>query len=153
MLCQFGKYPLETTQSQVPIFETGWNNKENDSCNQTFEVSLPVSVDVETAMRCTVSSELVVEVFSWVLKNWEVLFTLFLLAGKQPDYAQSLREHHSMISIIGKMRKLDTASALVDEMRERRFEYHIEVLNRYRDMTGSPHEAEMVGKEMSKRVV
>ncbi|MBA0832882.1 hypothetical protein Goarm_017238 [Gossypium armourianum] len=77
-------------------------------------------VDVETAMGCKVSSELVAEVFSWVLKDWEVLFTLFLLAGKQPDYAQSLREHHSMIAIIGKMRKLDTASTLVDEMRERR---------------------------------
>ncbi|KAA3473012.1 PPR domain-containing protein/PPR_2 domain-containing protein/PPR_3 domain-containing protein [Gossypium australe] len=71
-------------------------------------------------MGCKVSSELAVEVFSWVLKDWEVLFTLFLLAGKQPDYAQSSREHHSMISIIGKMRKLDTASALVDEMREKR---------------------------------
>ncbi|PPD94010.1 hypothetical protein GOBAR_DD08973 [Gossypium barbadense] len=90
MLFQFGKYPLETTQSQIPIFETGWNYKENDSCNQPFEVSLPVSVsflfllqvDVETAMGCKVS-------LSW----WR----------------------------------------------------------RYHDLTGSPDEAEMVGKEMSKR--
>ncbi|OMO87809.1 hypothetical protein COLO4_20562 [Corchorus olitorius] len=63
-----------------------------------------------------VSSELVVEVLSRVRNNWEVAFTFFLWAGKQPGYAHSLREYHSMISILGKMRKFDTAWSLIDEM-------------------------------------
>lgn len=41
----------------------------------------------------------------------------FLWAGKQPGYAHSVREYHSMIYILGKMRKFDTAWALIDEMR------------------------------------
>ncbi|XVE62648.1 hypothetical protein DITRI_Ditri06bG0135800 [Diplodiscus trichospermus] len=64
-----------------------------------------------------VSSDLLVEVLSRVRNDWEVAFMFFLWAGKQPGYAHSLREYHSMISILGKMRKFDTAWALIDEMR------------------------------------
>ncbi|KAJ4848078.1 hypothetical protein Tsubulata_015474 [Turnera subulata] len=64
-----------------------------------------------------VSQELVFEVLSRVRNDWEAAFTFFLWAGRQPGYAHSLREYHSMISILGKMRKFDTAWALIDEMR------------------------------------
>ncbi|XVF06514.1 hypothetical protein REPUB_Repub06bG0054900 [Reevesia pubescens] len=82
-----------------------------------------------------VSSELVVEVLSRVWNDWQEAFTFFLWAGKQPSYAHSLREYNSMISILGKMRKFDTAWALIDEMR------------------GGRREAERVWREMSKRGV
>nr|XP_048333531.1 pentatricopeptide repeat-containing protein At5g15010, mitochondrial [Ziziphus jujuba var. spinosa] len=65
----------------------------------------------------TASSELVEQVLSKVRNDWEAAYTFFLWAGKQPDYAHSVREYHSMISILGKMRKFDTAWALIDEMR------------------------------------
>ncbi|XP_040996845.1 pentatricopeptide repeat-containing protein At5g15010, mitochondrial isoform X1 [Juglans microcarpa x Juglans regia] len=65
----------------------------------------------------TASSELVVAVLSQVRNDWEAAFTFFLWAGKQPGYAHSVREYHSMISILGKMRKFGTAWALIDEMR------------------------------------
>ncbi|KAJ7976349.1 putative Pentatricopeptide repeat-containing protein [Quillaja saponaria] len=67
--------------------------------------------------RVTASSELVVEVLSRIRNDWEAAFTFFLWAGKQPGYAHSVREYHSMISILGKMRKFDTSWALIDEMR------------------------------------
>lgn len=63
------------------------------------------------------TSELVVEVLSRVRNDWEVAFTFFLWASKQSNYKHSVREYHSMISILGKMRKFDTAWALIDEMR------------------------------------
>ncbi|KAM1440316.1 hypothetical protein ACFX13_008429 [Malus domestica] len=63
------------------------------------------------------SSELVAAVLSRVRNDWESAFTFFLWAGKQqPGYAHTVREYHSMISILGKMRKFDTAWALIDEM-------------------------------------
>ncbi|KAA8517587.1 hypothetical protein F0562_015061 [Nyssa sinensis] len=65
----------------------------------------------------TASSELVVEILSLVRNDWEAAFTFFLWAGKELGYAHSLREYHLMISILGKMRKFDTAWALIDEMR------------------------------------
>lgn len=65
----------------------------------------------------TASSELVVGVLSHFRSNWEAAFTFFLWAAKQPGYTHSVREYHSMISILGKMRKFDTAWALIDEMR------------------------------------
>ncbi|KAG6626980.1 pentatricopeptide repeat-containing protein At5g15010, mitochondrial [Carya illinoinensis] len=65
----------------------------------------------------TASSELVVAVLSQIRNDWEAAFTFFLWAGKQPGYAHSVREYHSMISILGKMRKFGTAWALIDEMR------------------------------------
>ncbi|KAF5749194.1 pentatricopeptide repeat-containing protein [Tripterygium wilfordii] len=63
------------------------------------------------------TKELVDEVLSRVRNDWETAFTFFLWAGKQPGYAHSVREYHSMISILGKMRKFDTAWALIDEMK------------------------------------
>ncbi|GLT78006.1 hypothetical protein SLA2020_495570 [Shorea laevis] len=63
------------------------------------------------------SSELVVGVLSRFRNDWEAAFTFFLWAGKQPGYAYSVREYHSMISILGKMRKFDTAWALINEMK------------------------------------
>lgn len=63
------------------------------------------------------SSELVAQVLGRVRNDWEAAFTFFLWAGKQPGYAHSVREYHSMIAILGKMRKFDTAWALIDEMR------------------------------------
>ncbi|KAJ9131939.1 hypothetical protein P3X46_034840 [Hevea brasiliensis] len=64
-----------------------------------------------------VSQELVLEVLSRVRNDWEAAFTFFLWAGKQPGYVHAVREYHSMISILGKMRKFDTAWSLIDEMR------------------------------------
>ncbi|XP_065854783.1 pentatricopeptide repeat-containing protein At5g15010, mitochondrial [Euphorbia lathyris] len=64
-----------------------------------------------------VSQELVLEVLSRIRNDWEAAFTFFLWAGKQPGYAHSIREYNSMISVLGKMRKFDTAWALIDEMR------------------------------------
>lgn len=65
----------------------------------------------------TPSSELVAEILSIIHNDWEAAFTLFLWAGKQPGYARSVREYHSMISILGKMRKFDIAWALIEETR------------------------------------
>ena len=72
--------------------------------------------------HCSVaaSSELVAEVLSRIRNDWEAAFTFFLWAGKQPGYAHSVHEYHSMISILAKMRKFDTAWALIEEMRGRR---------------------------------
>ncbi|CAI9766945.1 unnamed protein product [Fraxinus pennsylvanica] len=56
-------------------------------------------------------------VLSRVRNDWETAFTFFLWAGKQPEYTHSVREYHSMISILGKFRKFDTASALINDMR------------------------------------
>lgn len=66
------------------------------------------------------SAELVAEVLSRIRNDWEAAFTFFLWAGKQPGYAHSITEYHSMISILGKMRKFDTAWSLIDEMRSGR---------------------------------
>lgn len=41
----------------------------------------------------------------------------FLWAGKQPEYEHSVRAYHSIISILAKRRKFDTAWSLIDEMR------------------------------------
>ncbi|KAJ0080416.1 hypothetical protein Patl1_23005 [Pistacia atlantica] len=65
----------------------------------------------------SISSEVVVEVLSRVRNDWEAAFTFFLWAGKQPDYVHSTREYNAMIATLGKMRKFDTAWALIDEMR------------------------------------
>ncbi|XP_027349647.1 pentatricopeptide repeat-containing protein At5g15010, mitochondrial [Abrus precatorius] len=69
--------------------------------------------------HCSVmpSSELVVEILSRTRNDWDVAFTFFLWAGKQLGYAHSAREYNSMISILGKMRKFDTAWTLIEEMR------------------------------------
>ncbi|XP_021903067.1 pentatricopeptide repeat-containing protein At5g15010, mitochondrial [Carica papaya] len=72
--------------------------------------------------QCSVkaSSELVTEILSRARNDWETAFTFFLWAQKQPGYYHSLREYHMMISILGKMRKFDTAWAVIDEMRRGR---------------------------------
>ncbi|XP_051140571.1 pentatricopeptide repeat-containing protein At5g15010, mitochondrial [Andrographis paniculata] len=67
--------------------------------------------------RGTVTPELVADVLSGTRNDWETAFTFFLWAGKQPNYAHSLREYHSMIAILGKFRKFDTAWSLIDEMK------------------------------------
>ncbi|CAI9781007.1 unnamed protein product [Fraxinus pennsylvanica] len=64
-----------------------------------------------------VTPAIVSDVLSRVRNDWETAFTFFLWAGKQPDYAHSVREYHSTISILGKFRKFDTASALINDMR------------------------------------
>ncbi|XP_064950031.1 pentatricopeptide repeat-containing protein At5g15010, mitochondrial-like [Musa acuminata AAA Group] len=63
------------------------------------------------------SPELVAAVLSRLRNDWGAAFTFFLWAGAQPGYAPSVREYHSMISILGKMRRFDTAWSLVHEMR------------------------------------
>ncbi|GAB2277606.1 hypothetical protein Dimus_012314 [Dionaea muscipula] len=63
------------------------------------------------------SEELVVDVLSRARNNWEAAYTFFLWAAKQPGYAHSARTCNSMISILAKRRKFDTAWALIDEMR------------------------------------
>ncbi|KAL4203109.1 hypothetical protein AMTRI_Chr01g126250 [Amborella trichopoda] len=65
------------------------------------------------------SSDLVIQVLSKFRNDWAAAFTFFLWAGKQPGYTHSIRAYHTMISILGKMRRFDTAWALVDEMRGR----------------------------------
>ncbi|KAG0450886.1 hypothetical protein HPP92_026453 [Vanilla planifolia] len=67
--------------------------------------------------RVLASPELVAEVLSRLRNDWSSAFTFFLWAGKQPGYAHSVREYHSMISILGKMRRFDTAWSLLGEMR------------------------------------
>ncbi|KAL1540147.1 pentatricopeptide repeat-containing protein, mitochondrial-like protein [Salvia divinorum] len=64
-----------------------------------------------------VSPEFVANVLSRVRNDWEAAFTFFLWAGKQPGYEHSRREYHSMISILGKFRKFDTAWSLIEDMR------------------------------------
>ncbi|KAG9459230.1 hypothetical protein H6P81_003738 [Aristolochia fimbriata] len=63
------------------------------------------------------SPELVEEVLSRVRNDWSAAFTFFLWAQKQPGYAHSTREYHTMIVILGKTKKFDTAWSLIDEMR------------------------------------
>lgn len=67
--------------------------------------------------RVQVTQGLVAGVLSWVRNDWETAFTFFLWAGKQPGYEHSVREYHSMIAILGKFRKFDTAWAVIDDMR------------------------------------
>ena len=75
----------------------------------------------EKLEECSVkpSNSLVVEILSLSRNDWETAFTFFLWARKQQrGYIHSVREYHSMISILGKMRKFDTARTLIDEMRK-----------------------------------
>ncbi|KAF8083226.1 hypothetical protein N665_0787s0008 [Sinapis alba] len=74
----------------------------------------------EKLEQCDVkpSNELVVEILSLSRNDWETAFTFFVWSGKQQGYVHSVREYHSMISILGKMRKFDTAWTLIDEMRK-----------------------------------
>ncbi|KAL3844853.1 hypothetical protein ACJIZ3_002256 [Penstemon smallii] len=69
--------------------------------------------------QCTVNvtPALVSEVLSRTRNDWETAFTFFLWAGKQPSHEHSVRDYHSMIAILGKFRKFDTAWTLIDDMR------------------------------------
>ncbi|KAL6520083.1 hypothetical protein OROHE_017226 [Orobanche hederae] len=60
---------------------------------------------------------LVASVLSGTRNDWETAFTFFLWAGKQQGYSHSLRVYHSMIAILGKFRKFDTAWSLIDDMK------------------------------------
>ncbi|KAL6551864.1 hypothetical protein OROGR_008018 [Orobanche gracilis] len=60
---------------------------------------------------------LVASVLSGTRNDWETAFTFFLWAGKQQGYCHSLREYHSMIAVLGKFRKFDTAWSLIDDMK------------------------------------
>ncbi|KMT02602.1 hypothetical protein BVRB_9g202880 [Beta vulgaris subsp. vulgaris] len=62
------------------------------------------------------TSELVVEVLSKTRNDLEVAFMFFLWSRKQLEYKHSLREYHTMISILAKRRKFDTAWSLIGEM-------------------------------------
>ncbi|KAJ0229577.1 Pentatricopeptide repeat-containing protein [Hirschfeldia incana] len=112
-------------------------DEEEIDCTTTTHNSV-VSEDVETISKlmkecgsnrkelrekleqCDVkpTNELVVEILSLSRNDWETAFTFFLWSGKQQGYLRSVREYHSMISILGKMRKFDTAWTLIDEMRK-----------------------------------
>ncbi|GMH13208.1 hypothetical protein Nepgr_015049 [Nepenthes gracilis] len=94
------------------------NSSEAEGSNETCNVINYTSMK-NKLNQCGVilTSELVVEVLSRTRNNWEAAFTFFSWAGKQPGYTPSLREYHSMISILAKRRKFDTAWALIDEMR------------------------------------
>lgn len=78
---------------------------------------LQVKNKLDECRSVTISPELVVEVLSRVRNDWETAFTFFLWAKNKPNYRNSLRAYHSMISILAKVRKFDTAWALIDEMR------------------------------------
>ncbi|EPS59675.1 hypothetical protein M569_15124, partial [Genlisea aurea] len=73
----------------------------------------------EKLQRCTVrmTHELVEQTLSRTRNNWEAAFTFFLWAGKQPGFHHILRDYHSMIAILGKFRKFDTAWSLINDMR------------------------------------
>ncbi|KAK5786072.1 hypothetical protein PVK06_040699 [Gossypium arboreum] len=129
MLFQFGKYPLETTQSQTPIFETAWNNKENDSCNQLFEVSLPVSVSFLFLLQVLISQ---------VNQRFRHLMEIVIIIMMMVDDFDGNRLN--VLSLSNK-RAVQDVKKLMDMVRGTD------------DMAGSPDEAEMVGKEMSKRGV
>ncbi|KAH7654186.1 EAL domain-containing protein [Dioscorea alata] len=63
--------------------------------------------------------ELVAEVLSRLRNDWGPAFTFFLWAGNgnHHGYSHSVREYHSMIAILAKMRRFDTAWTLVGEMK------------------------------------
>ncbi|CAA0839582.1 Pentatricopeptide repeat-containing protein -mitochondrial [Striga hermonthica] len=61
--------------------------------------------------------QLAADVLAGTRNNWEAAFTFFVWAGKQPGYSHSLREYHTMIAILGKFRKFDTAWSVIDGMR------------------------------------
>ena len=66
----------------------------------------------------TASPELVHKVLSRLRNHWSAAFTFFLWAGNQVNYSHSVREYHSMIGILGKMRRFDTAWSLIMEMKK-----------------------------------
>lgn len=63
------------------------------------------------------TQDLVTVILSRARNNWEIAFTFFIWASKQTGYVHSVRQYHSIISILAKMRKFDTAWSLIEEMR------------------------------------
>ncbi|XP_042486177.1 pentatricopeptide repeat-containing protein At5g15010, mitochondrial-like [Macadamia integrifolia] len=105
---------------QVDIKDGNWKRNVETIMGilQNFRSSGPDAKHKLDQCGIVASSDLVMEVLSRIRNDWEAAFTFFLWAGKQsPDYAHSVQEYHAMISILGKMRKYDTAWALIDEMR------------------------------------
>ncbi|KAL7101776.1 hypothetical protein ACP275_08G076000 [Erythranthe tilingii] len=104
---------------------TGDENADDQCCSRDLEAIADIlrTPGVQEKSRkleqCGVNASpgLVANVLSGTRNDWEAAFTFFLWAGKQPGYTHSLREYHSMIAILGKFRKFDTAWALIDEMR------------------------------------
>ncbi|TKY62931.1 Pentatricopeptide repeat-containing protein mitochondrial [Spatholobus suberectus] len=105
--------------SQLHLRDDGLAKEVKTILDIMHEVDSGPSKIKQKLEHCSVvlSSELVVEVLSRTRNDWEAAFTFFLWAGKQPGYAHSVREYHSMISILGKMRKFDTAWTLIEDMR------------------------------------
>ncbi|RDX80467.1 Pentatricopeptide repeat-containing protein, mitochondrial, partial [Mucuna pruriens] len=105
--------------SQLHLKDDGLSQDVKTILDIVHEVGSGPSEIKQKLEHCSVvlSPELVVEVLSRTRNDWEVAFTFFLWAGKQPGYAHSVREYHSMISILGKLRKFDTAWTLIEEMR------------------------------------
>ncbi|XP_072953856.1 pentatricopeptide repeat-containing protein At5g15010, mitochondrial-like [Typha angustifolia] len=142
----FPRRPSFSTSASAPVAQT--KTQDSNLCNDDSDEDYPgptkelgqkllqeveivasclrdFSVDATEAKRrleqCDVpaSPELVAEVLSRFRNDWGAAFTFFLWAGKQPGYAHSVREYHSMIAILGKMRRFDTAWNLIEEMRGR----------------------------------
>lgn len=65
----------------------------------------------------TLSQDLVSECLARLRNDWTMAYTFFIWAGKQPGYAHSVRDYHSMVAILGKFKRFDTAWTLVEEMR------------------------------------
>lgn len=137
----FSSSPRSDTQIIYPANDDDSENDDHDD-NLGAAESAPkldgeLLQDVETVVACLrdfggssaearmrleqckvrASQELVVEVLSRLRNDWGPAFTFFLWAGKQPGYAHSAREYNSMIAILGKMRRFDTAWTLVHEMK------------------------------------
>jgi hypothetical protein len=68
-------------------------------------------------LKVMVSQDLVSECLARLRNDWAAAYTFFIWSGKQPDYAHSVRDYHSMTTILGKFRKFDIAWCLVEEMR------------------------------------
>lgn len=67
--------------------------------------------------KVMLSQDLVSECLARLRNDWAAAYTFFLWAGKQPGYAYSVCDYHSMVAILGKFKRFDTAWSLVEEMR------------------------------------
>ncbi|KAK1280720.1 Pentatricopeptide repeat-containing protein [Acorus gramineus] len=70
---------------------------------------------LESCRSVAVNHDLVREVLSRVRNDWSASYTFFLWAARG-GHSHGAREYHLMISILAKMRRFDTAWALVHEM-------------------------------------
>ncbi|KAL2939059.1 hypothetical protein RDABS01_022508 [Bienertia sinuspersici] len=97
------------------------NNLEQgiNSCDKSSVISGTEVTNKLNQCGISISHELVIEVLSRCRNDWELAFLFFLWAGKQPGYEHSVRIYHSIISILAKKRKFDTAWTVIDKMRRR----------------------------------